>query len=71
MRSEQPQHNDNFATMSERLPRPKDASSQHSDGPPDVVVGDGQGWRHAYPRGDLAGETVRRQVDEVVSERSE
>ena len=42
-----------------------------ADGPPDVVVGGGEGWQHAYPRGDLVGETVRRQVDEVVSERSE
>jgi len=40
-------------------------------GPPDVVVGGGEGWQHAYPRGDLVGERVRRQVDEVVSERSE
>ena len=42
-----------------------------SEGPPDVVVGGGEGWQHPYPRGDLVGERVRRQVDEVVSERSE
>src|SRR5664279_1803477 len=40
-------------------------------GPPDVVVGGGQGCQPSYPRGDLVGGTVRLHVGVVVSERSE
>src|SRR5664279_3719644 len=40
-------------------------------GPPDVVVGGGQGWQPSYPGGDLVGGTVRLHVGVVVSERSE